>query len=72
MSVNENRLSHLSVLKPGETERMLGGDGCGWVARSMAALWLLPLRICRAPTSTRCLLNLATKAAASGAACTTR
>src|ERR1700730_11649203 len=31
MSVNENRLSHLGVLKPGDTERMLGGDGCGWV-----------------------------------------
>ena len=31
MSVNENRPSHLSVLKQGDTERMLGGDGCGWV-----------------------------------------
>ena len=31
MSVRENRLVSLSSLTAGETERMLGGDGCGWV-----------------------------------------
>ena len=31
MSVRENRLASLSSLQAGETERMLGGDGCGWV-----------------------------------------
>ena len=31
MSVKENCLASLSSLKPGDTERMLGGDGCGWV-----------------------------------------
>jgi ribosomal protein S18 acetylase RimI-like enzyme len=31
MSVKENRLASLSSLKAGETERMLGSDGCGWV-----------------------------------------
>ena len=32
MSVRENRLASLSSLSPGETERMLRGDGCGWVS----------------------------------------
>ena len=31
MSVRENRLASLSSLRPGDTERMLGGEGCGWV-----------------------------------------
>jgi GNAT superfamily N-acetyltransferase len=31
MSVNENRIPSLGSLRPGDTERMLGGDGCGWV-----------------------------------------
>jgi len=31
MSVNENRLSDLSVLNPGDIDRMLAGDGRGWV-----------------------------------------
>jgi GNAT superfamily N-acetyltransferase len=31
MSVRENRLASLSSLTPGNTERMLRGDGCGWV-----------------------------------------
>ena len=31
MSVSENRIAHLGVLKAGETERMLDGDGRGWV-----------------------------------------
>jgi len=31
MSVNENRLSDLSVLNPGDVDRMLAGDGRGWV-----------------------------------------
>jgi GNAT superfamily N-acetyltransferase len=31
MSVKENRLDSLGSLEPGDTERMLGGDGCGWV-----------------------------------------
>ena len=31
MSVKENRLSDVSVLKPDNTEKMLAGDGCGWV-----------------------------------------
>src|SRR5687767_367888 len=31
MSVRENRLASLSCLQAGETERVLGGDGCGWV-----------------------------------------
>jgi hypothetical protein len=31
MSVKENRLASLNSLKAGETERMLGGDGCGWI-----------------------------------------
>jgi GNAT superfamily N-acetyltransferase len=32
MSVRENRLASLSSVAPGDTERMLAGDGCGWVA----------------------------------------
>ena len=32
MSVRENRLASLSSLSPGDTERMLRGDGCGWVS----------------------------------------
>lgn len=31
MSVRENRIASLSSLRPGDTERMLNGDGCGWV-----------------------------------------
>jgi hypothetical protein len=31
MSVNENRIPSLASLRPGDTERTLGGDGCGWV-----------------------------------------
>jgi GNAT superfamily N-acetyltransferase len=31
MSVRENRIPNLSVLDPGDIERMLGGDGRGWV-----------------------------------------
>jgi GNAT superfamily N-acetyltransferase len=31
MSVRENRLDSLSSLNAGDTERMLRGDGCGWV-----------------------------------------
>jgi GNAT superfamily N-acetyltransferase len=31
MSVNENRIPSLASLRPGDMERMLGGDGCGWV-----------------------------------------
>jgi GNAT superfamily N-acetyltransferase len=31
MSVKENRIESLGSLRPGDTERMLGGDGCGWV-----------------------------------------
>jgi GNAT superfamily N-acetyltransferase len=31
MSVQENRHVSLDSLQAGETERMLGGDGCGWV-----------------------------------------
>ena len=31
MSVKENRLDSLSSLRPGDTERMLNGDGRGWV-----------------------------------------
>ena len=33
MSVRENRLASLNSLQAGETERMLGGDGCGWVGK---------------------------------------
>jgi GNAT superfamily N-acetyltransferase len=32
MSVRENRLPILGSLQAGGTERMPGGDGCGWVA----------------------------------------
>jgi GNAT superfamily N-acetyltransferase len=31
MSVLDNRIVSLESLQAGETERMLGGDGCGWV-----------------------------------------
>ena len=31
MSVRENRIPDLEVLEPGGTERMLDGDGRGWV-----------------------------------------
>jgi len=31
MSVRENRIPDLSVLDPRDIDRMLGGDGCGWV-----------------------------------------
>jgi GNAT superfamily N-acetyltransferase len=32
MRVRENRLASLSCLRAGDTERMLGDDGCGWIA----------------------------------------
>jgi GNAT superfamily N-acetyltransferase len=32
LSVNENCISDLSVLKAGDTERILAGDGCAWVS----------------------------------------
>jgi hypothetical protein len=32
MSVRENRIESLDPLRPRNTERMIGGDGRGWIA----------------------------------------